>query len=231
MKKLTLVIFLFIGLIGFSQENTEEDSVENCKLRFGAKGGLNISSASIDLDTSNIGGSTYNIKTIFGPQFGVFLEYSINEKLKIQPELLFSRQGFKINYRDGGHVEINDSYKLSYLSIPLNAKYNVYDNIYVEAGMNFSVLLGGKREYDYFYDSSGTQNDFSEEETEDLSGDIINGGDVGLNIGANYEYKDFLFGVRYTFGLIDLKAASHWRNSLNPDKSRNLAISVGYFFM
>ncbi len=73
--------------------------------RFGIKGGLNLSTV--------VGGEVENTKTFVGFHVGGFAEINIVEKFFIQPELLFSAQGTKVD----GPFEDGDI-KLNYLNIP-----------------------------------------------------------------------------------------------------------------
>lgn len=224
MRKLITVTLLTLGLTAFSQEETIAS-----KLKFGAKTGLNISSASVDLNTNGWGSDeSYSTKSYTGFHLGFFAEYSINEKMKLQPELLFSRQGYKLNFKDD-YINDTNTYKLNYLAVPLMFKYNVIENLYAEAGLNMALLIGGENEYKSVYDASGTDNDSSETITEDLP-DNFNSLDLGMNIGASYNYNKFMFSLRYTLGLTNLNSFEG-TDDLRSDKSRNFAISVGYFFM
>lgn len=224
MKKIITVTLLAFSLTIFSQEETTLS-----KVKFGAKTGLNISSASVDLNTSGWGADeSYSTKSYTGFHLGFFAEYAINDKMKLQPELLYSRQGYKLNFKDD-YINDTNTYKLNYLVAPLMFKYNIIDNLYAEAGLNIALLIGGENEYKSVYDASGTEYDSSETITEDLPDNFSNL-DLGMNIGASYQYNKFLFGLRYTLGLTNLNSFDG-TDDLKSDKSRNFAISVGYFFM
>ncbi|PIB28791.1 hypothetical protein BFP77_09170 [Maribacter sp. 4U21] len=79
-KRAMIVIALFSFLIydGNAQETT-----------FGLKGGLNYSSV--------VGDLTDGIKFRFSGHVGLFLEIAFTEKFQLQPELLYSSQGFQFS--------------------------------------------------------------------------------------------------------------------------------------
>jgi hypothetical protein len=68
------------------------------KITFGAKAGLNLSSASVDrtFDT--------DISSLVGVHVGGFANFKFNEKFALQPELLFSTQGYKEYLKGGGYI-------------------------------------------------------------------------------------------------------------------------------
>ena len=237
MKKLITFTFLLIGLTGFSQEETIAS-----KLKFGVKTGLNISSTSLNMDLDLFPGESYDVKSKTGFQIGGIANYQLQEKIQLQTELLFSQLGYEILFkRDesfGDTYRSTDSYKLNYLQIPIIAKYNIYDNLYIEGGIETSILLSGKLEFEYVEDNVGEDNDYTGSDTYNLKSDEgfdVNSIDFGLNIGLSYEYKKFLVTARYSLGLTNVNSIpsdDFWVDDLQEkDKNRNFAISVGYFFM
>lgn len=193
MKK---IILTAIAVAAFSFANAQQT-------RFGVKGGLNLSTV--------VGGDVDDTKTLVGFHVGGFAEINIVEKFFIQPELLFSAQGTKVDGGFGGDVD----FKLNYLNIPVLAKYYIVDNKFsVEAGPQLGVLLSAKAE------------------DEDIK-DVTRSVDFGFNIGAGYNFTDNLaVGLRYTIGLSpltdeDVDSTDDYYDSA---KNSNLALSLSYKF-
>lgn len=192
MKK---IILSAIAIMAFAFSNAQET-------RFGVKGGLNLSTV--------VGGDVENTKSLVGFHVGGFAEIHIVEKFYIQPELLFSAQGTKVD----GPFEDGDI-KLNYLNIPVVAKYYIVDKKFnVEAGPQLGVLLSAKAE------------------GEDIK-DFTRSVDFGFNIGAGYSFTDNLsVGLRYTIGLSpisdnDIDNSDDYYNSA---KNSNLQLSLAYKF-
>ncbi|MCC9016897.1 MULTISPECIES: porin family protein [Flavobacterium] len=172
------------------------------KTRFGVKGGLNISSV--------VGGDVEDTKALVGFHVGGFAEIHVVQRFFIQPELLFSAQGTKV---DGS---LNDTdIKLNYLNIPVVAKYYIIDKKFnVEAGPQLGVLLSAK---------------VNGNNIKDLTRSV----DLGFNLGAGYSFTDNLSaGLRYTIGLSPLsdKDIDNSDDYYDSAKNSNLALSLAYKF-
>ena len=188
MKKLMVVIAI-TGL-GFMPGKAQE-------IKLGAKTGLNLSTLQPELTDS---------RTSF--HLGGIVEIPIMDALSVQPELLYSGHGAK----DQKDSDNNEIYRVDYLTLPVLAKYYVFDGLSVEAGPQLGVLLSAERE------DNG--------ETDDIKDDTKST-DFGFALGAGYKMKNGLnFGLRYYFGS-DVNDISE-----DPDKFKNrvFQISVGYFF-
>lgn len=121
MKKVLLVTVL--TALGFVNANAQ-------KIKFGVKGGFNVSTISGDNSKDYDYVTSYNL--------GVMSEIKLTEKFSFQPELMYSRQGFTaVN---------NDVVALNYLNIPLMGKYYVTKGLSVEAGPQIGFLLSAKQE-------------------------------------------------------------------------------------
>jgi len=96
-------------------------------LKFGLKAGANFS----NLEGENISGSTY---TSF--HFGAIIELKVLENLSIQPEILYSSQGTKVN------SDAFDDINYNYITVPVLAKfYLISKKLSFEAGPQFSFLV------------------------------------------------------------------------------------------
>jgi hypothetical protein len=183
MKKLLLVTAL--AVFGFSNVNAQD-------IKFGVKGGFNLANIS--------GNNTSELETVTAFNFGVMSEISITKKFSFQPEILYSGQGY------GYDKEV---VALSYINVPLMAKYYVYKKLSLEAGPQVGYLFNAKSE------GIDVKDSFKKV-------------DFGANLGLGYKLENGLnFGARYNFGLSNINNIEG-----DSDKYRNgaLQVSIGYFF-
>ena len=196
MKKITLLLVTVFS-IGFVNAQNKED------MSFGVKGGLNISSI------TNTDKDGVNSKSLIGFHVGFFSEFMISDKFAIQPELLYSAQGVKLE--DGGD---RGDLKLDYINIPVMAKYYVANTFSLEFGPQIGFLVSAKAK------SGGV--------TEDIK-NRVKSTDVSLGFGGTYYFAEkFMFGARYNLGLTRIQ------KDLSPGESESknsvFQISLGYKF-
>lgn len=192
MKK---IILSAIAILAFSFMNAQQT-------RFGVKGGLNL--------TSFAGGNYYDAKSLVGFQVGGFAEIKIIERLAIQPEVLFSTQGAKI---DGGSFGDFDS-KLNYINIPVLAKFYITKQFTVEAGPQIGFLVSAKT------DGNDAKDNFKSVDT-------------GFNFGAGYNFTENVsVNLRYTVGLANIADYNTDTAQQYFDSPKNsvLALTLAYKF-
>lgn len=191
MKKITLSI---IAVLAFGFTNAQE-------VKFGVKGGINFA----DFGGDDIGDNSSKI----GFLVGGFAEIKLSEKFAIQPELLFSTQGTKFK-TDGDDLKFN----LSYINLPVMAKFYVVDKFSLEAGPQIGFLVGAKAK--------------AGDEDEDIK-DSFKSIDFGVNFGAGYDFTENLSaGVRYNLGLANILDTEDGDDS--EIKNSVFSIAVGYKF-
>ena len=196
MKKIILTVVL-VFTFGFVNAQEKED------MSFGAKGGLNISSI------TNADQDGVNSNSLVGFHIGFFGEFMISDEFAIQPELLYSTQGVKLEFEgDKGDL------KLDYINIPVMAKYYVADAFSLELGPQIGFLVSAKAK-------SGGDSVDVKDDTKSI--------DVSLGFGANYNFAEkFMLGARYNLGLTRVQ------EDLFPGESESknsvFQISVGYKF-
>lgn len=176
---------------------------------YGLKGGLNIA--------DYIATPSHTVNLRLAPYLGGFAEYEIKEGFFFRPELLLSLMGgeqhtFLINSTNPEYVSRE---KLSYLSLPLNAKY-YFNNFSVSAGPQLGFRLTAK--YKYQIVDNGV---VDYENTADIK-DSRKFFDFGINLGAGYSItKKIEAELRYYYGL----------TTINPGTSRtslhNSVIQIG----
>lgn len=166
-KRISMALFV---LAAFTQTNVQSQS----DILFGAKAGLNLSSLG--------GDAAYNYSVKPGFHIGGVLEVPFSDKISIQPEALISLQG------SGGFFL--EDLNFWYLNVPVMAKYNIWDELYIEAGPQFGVLLSDNLDGNA-YGGGGV---FEES----------NGIDIGIGVGAGYRLDDnFYFQIRFSAGAIN----------------------------
>ena len=168
------------------------------KTQFGLKAGVNFATLTGDTDGAS---------SIIGYNVGGFAEIKMSEKFSIQPELLFSTQGAQVT-SDGTEVD----FILSYLNIPVMAKYYASPKFSIELGPQIGFLTSAKGK------AMGVSVDVE---------DFFKSTDFGLNFGAGYDFtKKFSAGVRYNLGLSNIAEDS------GGDSVQNsvFSITIGYKF-
>ena len=103
MKKVLIVLLLCFGM----------STVNAQMFKFGLKAGANFS----NLEGDGVDGSTYT-----SYHFGAVLEFKLLENLSLQPELLYSSQGTKVN------EESLDKINYNYVTVPVLAKFYLISN-------------------------------------------------------------------------------------------------------
>lgn len=204
-------ILLFAMLLVFSFSNAQ-------KINFGIKAGLN---------TSMLTGTEGIMTSIFGIHGGAFVEFKVSDRIRIQPEALFSSQGAKsVNTTNpvyGTEIKINSNIKLDYLIVPIMAKYYVANDFFLEAGPQVGVLMTAKKTGDSNTTVAGvsTLDSFN-----DNVKDTVKSIDYAANVGLGYDFlKNAFIEARYSIGLSNISTVS------NTDvKNGVFQLSVGYKF-
>lgn len=218
MKKLILGIAVTASSLAFAQTTTTTTTTttrtSSSDVRFGIKGGMNVSSLSDDGGLEDQGSK-------IGFNAGVFANIPIAESFSIQPEVLYTQYGDKYDYRvPVTNDRISYARHLDYIAVPVMFQYNFIPNLYVEAGPEFGFLVSAKNKL-----KNETNND-----PLNTSGDYkdgLNKFNFGLGLGAGYYFTDNIgITARYIAGLTDI-AKDRPGNS---DAIRNNVFQVGLAF-
>lgn len=190
MKK---IILTAVAVFAFGFANAQE-------AKFGIKGGLNLANFKGDIEDGS---------SLLGLHIGGFVEIKISDKFVIQPEVLYSGQG---SDSDEG------SFNLTYINVPLMAKYYVADKFNLEAGPQIGFLTSAKIKMD------GNSID---------SKRLFNSTDFGINFGAGYDFTQKLSaGIRYNLGVSGI-FSDEFKDALDNDvKVQNsvFSLSLAYKF-
>ena len=195
MKKVFLTAAALFA-IGFAQAQTA---------RFGVKAGMNVSSLT---------GNIENAEAKIGAHVGGLVEIKITNKFAIQPELLLSLQGAKNDYTEkfgNSRYTNEEKLNLTYINIPVMAKFYVIPALSLEAGPQLGFLVNAERKYTF------TEVDGNDVSTISRKNDIkgnLRTLDAGFNLGASYYFTNNLFvQARYTIGLSSIDKNDYNRNN------------------
>jgi hypothetical protein len=186
-------ILTFLAAIAIGTVNVSAQSVTP-----GLKAGVNI--------TNFTGGNFEDVEknALVGFHAGGFINFAIGA-FSIQPEVLVSTAGAK--FEAAGETE---NIKLTYLTVPVIAKYRTTGGFYLEAGPQVGFKLG---------------EDIGESTIDDFAKNL----DLSICGGLGFQTKSgFGIGGRYVVGLSkvgDFDASS----GVDPD-FKNSVIQVGIFF-
>ncbi|MEZ4802748.1 MAG: porin family protein [Gelidibacter sp.] len=171
-------------------------------VRFGLKAGVNFANAS---------GYESNTASITSFHIGGIMEALYTEKWAIQPEIVYSQQGFDFETED-----LKERYRFSYINIPIMVKYFMNKGIFLEAGPQIGYLNTAKLKRK------------ANDDNEKINiKDAMRDNDLSLNLGVGFQTNSgwSLVG-RYNWGLTNLV-----RKELDQNfKNSVFQISLGYFF-
>ncbi|HLX90308.1 MAG TPA: porin family protein [Puia sp.] len=170
-------------------------------ISFGAKAGLNIAS----LSGSDVSGATSRVSF----HIGGLAQIPLTGMLSLQPELVYSSQGAKINANGS-----QETLSLGYLNLPILLKYSTSVGVYFESGLQFGLDLSGK------VSANGTSTDVKKD---------VNSLDVSWPIGAGYLTSMNLgFDARYNLGLTNDENKS---NTQGTGTIKNGVFQIGVFYI
>lgn len=214
MKKLILGIAVMSTTLAFAQQ-TPSSSMSSSPVRFGIKGGMNVSSLSND-------GALDDQGSKIGFNAGVFATIPVAESFSIQPEVLYSQYGDKYDDTNIAGNRISYARHLDYVAVPLMFQYNFIPNLYVEAGPEFGFLVNAKNKL-----KNETDNDVINE-----SGDYkdqLNTFNLGIGLGAGYYFTDNIgITARYTAGVTDV--AKDRPSGSDAVRNNNFAVGLAFKF-
>jgi Outer membrane protein beta-barrel domain len=208
MKKATLFTrFSFSCLFILAFFSTANAQVN---VKFGAKLGVNSSNISIkSLEPAR--------SERIGFHVGVTSEISFTESLALQPDLMFSSQGFRLKII--GTTE-NETFNYLNLTIPFAYKMNFVD---VNLGPYIGFLLNKGLTNIEFTDLNGNPID---------TNPFINKLDVGMALGLTFHIQKFFVGTRYSLGFLNVgngKDINGIKLLLDEGKNAVGQLSVGYY--
>ena len=183
MKKILYIAFCLTALIVPTLKSNAQDN----KFRIGLKAGLNFTNLYTkddEVDKENM---------IVGFHGGAFFKIPVNERVGIQPEVLFSTQGAKYHYKSffGGN-DGDLKFRLNYVNVPVLLMVNLTEHVGIHIGPYFGILVSTKLTNDV---------DGGDDVTRDLKKDDFNTTDFGAAAGISADFDKVSIGARYSYGL------------------------------
>jgi hypothetical protein len=174
----------------------------------------------VALNLSGIGGESERYTDpLAGGYLGVGTPIlKLNDRIRLNGELGFSMQGSgyeTMSYEPGGggyDVMTKGKLRLSYLVMPVTARYEGNKGFFAEAGVQPGFLLGAK-----------DKNDNRELNVKEG----FNGFDMGLVLGAGYRKNRIGLGFRFVPGITNINKSG---GSYQSVKDRNIRGSVGVLY-
>lgn len=199
MKKSILVIAMILMSTTFI---TAQESVQ-----FGAKGGVNFSSFSGDGYDDFVDPEE---RTSF--HVGLVAEIPVSERFSIQPEVLYSGQGYDIaDVSDGDDIE----FQLDYINVPVLAKFYLIEGLSIEAGPQVGFLV--HEEIDFRPTDDGGDIE--------LNSDDFHSVDFSIGLGLSYKFSNFFISGRYNIGMTDI-----YKEEAIDAKNSVIQAGVGFMF-
>jgi len=157
----------------------------------------------------------------FGFHVGGFLEYAFNERLSLQPEILYSAQGTDLDCNMLNKLSITGYYSLNYINIPVLLKINIAEGLSAEIGPQVGFLISSYRTI--------TLKDLKTSAELEIAGGITsksNKVDFTAAFGLSYTFaENFVVSARYGLGFTKVSKTpeNKWKNGV-------IQLSVGYKF-
>ena len=184
------------------------------EVQFGVKGGLNLSTESKYKNINGYSGESPAFKVGF--HIGGIVNWAINERFEMETDLLYSMQGFKdrmIGMTEQRMHNKNYTVTSHYLTLPIAAKVNVINGLYLECGPQFGFLLSKKDRLE----GVEIDNSFNSNNTKKF--------DFGILGGLGYKFENGLFlDARYIRGFTGTSKV------FDGGKNRVIQLSLGYLF-
>ena len=159
---------------------------------------------------------------------GAELQYQISQFGGASVGLFFDQMGSKNEGDvDGGKLKLKQ--RLNYLTMPVLATFNIgYTNFQLKAGINLSYLLNAKlKSEDSTIPAGITDSDPKADyygHYDDTNTNVFHRFNVGLALGASYEWHNIILDARYNFGL------SNVYKYTNKPATRSFWLTLGYGF-
>lgn len=224
MKKISMLFMAMLLFIAFAHAQNY----------FGAKGGIVLSSM-----TGGHLGTDYEDLGEIGGTFGAVYEYTLNDFVSFNPELIFSRKGTEFHKKASNTVieTRTDIYHFGYIEIPLlfKVKYDLdFMEVYAKIGPYFGLIAGGSAT-EYGYAIIGTRElklvDFFAEREQDFSkfdmGLALSPG-VAFYLGPGKAFLNFRYDIGFLEVASDRTTAPYDYKTMGANRA--FIIETGYLF-
>lgn len=213
-KKIFLPILLFFTVVS-----------ANAQVKYGLKAGINFANT-----TMKMSGMSFSPEAQTSFHLTGFADIAINEKFSFQPGLSFQGKGYKLDIRESGYTQ-KDNTNLSYLEIPLNGVLYLPlgdGKLFIGAGPYVAFGLFGKSKYES--NSVAGLNGDEDAKFGNSKDDHVAPIDLGLNFMVGYQFKSgLLFNAGYGLGLANTVPKDLREGGLKGN-NKVFSLSVGYAF-
>lgn len=183
---------------------------------FGVRAGVN--SAKI---CGGIGAAT---KMKLGFQIGAVADYSVSNKLSIEPGFFFATLGHKMigsSTTQGGEQITNRCFVTpNYIQFPVHARYKFENKLILQAGPYLGFAVGGK-----VREKIGRTGNVFEHKLK-FGGDDYRIFDCGFGIGVAMQFSNIQIGLEGKQGFIGVKPSMH--ETLSYSKNVSLSLTATY---
>lgn len=179
-------------------------------LRVGVKGGLNVTNLYVDeVDDEN---------PRYGFHLGVYTQLFESDVFAIQPEILYSTKGTRIE-DNSALFDATLDFNLNYLDIPVLAVFKLGDAAEIHVGPYFGYLLNANVDVDGDFDGE-----------DGIDRDNFKSWDYGLSAGIGFNVGAVQLGARYNYGLQKIADSDIATEILGNAKNSNAQIFVSFNF-
>ncbi|WP_417890205.1 porin family protein [Xanthomarina gelatinilytica] len=187
MKKLILITGLFIFSTTLLHAQADSKAIQ-----LGVKGGVN--------STKITGDDIDDVKSRTSFNVGLLAEIPITQRLSLQPEVMYSGQGFDVKEIDQDNIfdtNENIEYQLDYIQVPVLLKAYLVKGLSIEAGPQFGFKI--HEELDFQPNNDGGDIEINEDDS------YVKDFDTGLVLGTAYKFDNgFFVNGRYNMGLTNI---------------------------
>lgn len=206
----SIITFILCLVFSFGLAQKKSSATNSKKFTFGVKAGGNI---------NHISGNDAqrNIKMKISFHGGIFANYKLNQKMRVQMESSYQHFATNMNYK--ADTLVKGKWTLNHIAIPVFFQYEFIPNFYAETGPELDIILAGKQ---ILFD---TRNYNIQKEADFKKTGYVKSLSFGWALGAGYYFTpNFGVNLRYTMGLTSPYIT---RNGLKADQFRMHNVQVG----
>ena len=195
---------------------------KNQPLTFGIKAGGGLNKISVKDETYR------NLKSKIGFYGGLFVNYSISEKMAVQLDALYQHFGTKINYKDDTNVKgVKGYWTLSHINIPVTFQFKFIPQVYIETGPEVNIPIKSEQ---VNTDKAGYNNIPDKTSFKEYT----KGAFFGWNFGGGYFITEkFSVNLRYSMGITspyNEKEDHNGKKDRAKFRTGNLQLGLSYHF-
>ena len=209
MHIVSLSLFMFIANLLFAQDpntstqSTTQQTRNTPVVSFGIKGGINLANVESELYKSS--------KNVTGFHVGAFSQINLSSHFAIQPEVVYSMQGFESKLPSDYEVKA----RYGYINIPVMIQYKIRA-VRIETGPQLGFLTNAEFEY----------NDGREDEIKDY----LKSTDFSWGFGASYIFPIRVgLHAKYNLGITDINEKIT-TPGITDDEIKNRVWQFGLFY-